>query len=151
MEDADDGFLLALHDADDPAFSFAIVAEPAHLDQHLVTVHGVADLRRRHKDVTLELALGARRQRAGLGDDEAVAIALQSQAALDQVMVGGGGGKAPALLADGDELAAAGHLAEKLLEVTTVAAFEAEVMDKLLEAGHVLGLFGNVMEDLLFR
>ena len=55
----------------------------------------------------------------------------------------------PALLADGDELALAGELAQELLEMAAVAAFDAEVVDQLLEAGHVFGLAGDVMEDLL--
>ncbi|HEY7405540.1 MAG TPA: hypothetical protein VIB39_18585 [Candidatus Angelobacter sp.] len=43
-----------------------------------------------------------------------------------------------------------GHFTEELLEVAAVAAFETQIMDELLEAGNVLGLFGDVMEDLLF-
>ncbi len=62
MEDADDGFLFALHYADDPAFSFAVMPQATHLNQNLVTMHGVADFRRRNKDVALELALGAGRK-----------------------------------------------------------------------------------------
>ena len=78
VEDADDGFLFALHYADDPAFSFAVMPEAAHFHQHLVAMHGVADFWRRNKDVALELALGASRERAGFGDDEAVAIAMHA-------------------------------------------------------------------------
>src|SRR6266849_7509859 len=47
------GVLLALHHADDPSLGFAVMPEPAHLHQHLVAVHGVADLGRRNKDVAL--------------------------------------------------------------------------------------------------
>src|ERR1051326_3472403 len=47
VEDADHGFLLALHDADDLAFGAAVVADAAEFDQHLVAMHGVADLGRR--------------------------------------------------------------------------------------------------------
>jgi hypothetical protein len=36
------------------------------------------------------------------------------------------------------------------LQGAAVFALEAHVMDELLEAGHVLGLPGDVMEDLLF-
>ncbi|HET9283143.1 MAG TPA: hypothetical protein VFR24_14380 [Candidatus Angelobacter sp.] len=43
-----------------------------------------------------------------------------------------------------------GHLAEKLLEMAAVAAFDAEIVDELLETSDVLGLAGDVMEDLLF-
>src|SRR5579864_1495159 len=78
VEDADDGFLFALHYADDPAFSFAVMPEAAHFDQNLVAMHGVADLRRRDKDIALELALGAGWQGAGFGDDEAVAVAMHT-------------------------------------------------------------------------
>src|SRR5579864_3325102 len=62
VEDAHDGLLLALHHTDDPAFSAAVMPEAAHFDQNLVAMHGVANFRRRDKDVTLELALSARRE-----------------------------------------------------------------------------------------
>ncbi len=39
---------------------------------------------------------------------------------------------------------------KKLLQGAAVLALEAHVMDELFEAGHVLGLFGDVMENLLF-
>src|ERR1051325_9834101 len=78
VEDADHGFLLALHHADDPAFSLAVVAETAHFHQYLVAVHGIADIRRWNKYVTLQLALGTGRQRAGFGDDEAIAVAMHT-------------------------------------------------------------------------
>ena len=78
VEDADDGLLFALHYADDPAFSFTVMPEAAHFHQHLVAVHGVADFWRRNKDVTLQLALGAGREGAGFGDDEAVAVAMHT-------------------------------------------------------------------------
>src|SRR5579859_898710 len=96
VEDADHGFLLALHDAEGLAFSPAVVADAAHFNQHLVTVHGVSDLGRRDEDVALELALGARRERAGFGDDEAVAVAVHAEAADDQILIGRGGREASA-------------------------------------------------------
>src|SRR5689334_7797678 len=151
VEDADDGFLFALHHADDPAFSFAVIAETTHLHQYLVAVHGVADFRRRDKDIALQLALDTRRQGAGFGDDEAIAVAMHTEAAYDEVLIAGGGRKAPALLANGDELAAAGELAQELLQAAAVTAFESQIMDKLFEARHMFGLLGDVMEDLLFR
>src|SRR5262249_40666052 len=150
VEDTDHGFLLALHNADDPAFGPAIVADAAHLYQNLVAVHGVADFWRRNKDIALQLALGPRRQGTGLRDDEAVAVTMHAQPADDQVLVGGGGRQAPALFADSDELAAVGHLTEKVLQLSAVAAFEAEIVNELLKAGDVLRLLGDVMEDLLF-
>src|SRR5262249_27275751 len=101
-------------------------------------------------DGAVELALGAGGQPAGLGYDEAVAVAVHAQAANDQVLVGRRSGQAPALLANGDELAPVGHFAEKALQVAAVTAFDAQVVDELLEAGNVLGLAGDVMEDLLF-
>src|SRR5215472_880986 len=149
MEDSNHSFLFAFNHADDAAFGAAVVAYAAHLHQHLITVHGAADLGRRDKDVTLELALCARGQRARLRDDEAVAIAMHAQTTDDQILIGSGGRKSPALFADGNELAAVGHLAEKLLQMAAIAAFESEIVDELLEARDVLGLFGDVREDLL--
>src|SRR5579864_3373089 len=78
MKDSDDGFLLALHYADDSAFSFAVMPEAAHLDQNLVAMHGVANLWRRNKDISLELALGAGREGAGFAADEAVAVTMNT-------------------------------------------------------------------------
>ncbi len=78
VEDADHGFLFALHYADDPAFSLAVMPEAAHFHQHLVTMHGVADNWRRNKDVALQLALDARREGAGFGDDKAKAVAMHT-------------------------------------------------------------------------
>src|SRR5207302_4674542 len=103
----------------------------------------------RNKDVALQLALGPRREGAGFGDDEAVAIAMHAQPADDQVLVGSGSGQSPAFFTDGDELAPAGQFTKKLLQAAAVAALEPQVMDQLFEAGHVLGLSGNVMQDLL--
>src|SRR4051812_26036625 len=37
-----------------------------------------------------------------------------------------------------------------MLQLPAVTAFEPQIMDQLLEPGHVLGLPGYVMEDLLF-
>src|SRR5215831_2290742 len=78
VEDADHGFLFALHHADDPAFSATVMPEATQFYQHLVAMHGVADLWRRNKYVALELALGAGGKRAGFGDDEAEAIAVHT-------------------------------------------------------------------------
>ncbi len=114
VEDSDHGFLLTLHHANDPAFSLAIVPDSAHLHQHLVTVHGVANFGRRNKEVALQLALGAGGKRTGFGDDEAIAVTMHAQPSDDQVLVGGGGRQAPALFANGDELAPARHLAQEL-------------------------------------
>src|SRR5262249_47632489 len=102
VENANHGFLLALHHANDLAFSPAVVADAAHFHQHLVTVHGVADFRRRDKDIALQFALGAGGQGTGLGDDEAVAVAMHAKAADYQILIGGGGRQTPALFADGD-------------------------------------------------
>ncbi|HEX3103439.1 MAG TPA: hypothetical protein VHQ22_03255 [Terriglobales bacterium] len=78
VEDANDGFLFALHHADDPAFSFAVMPEATHLDQHLITVHCVADFRGRNKNVALQLALSPRREGAGFGDDKAIAVTMHT-------------------------------------------------------------------------
>ena len=75
---------------------------------------------------------------------------MHAQAANDEVLVAGGGRQAPALFANGDELAPAREVAEELLQGAAVFALESHVMDELLEARHVLRLPGNVMEDLLF-
>ena len=86
MEDADHAFLLAFCDAEDAAFPFAVGADAAEFHQHLVTVHGIADFRRWNKDVSEELAAGARRERFGFGGDEAVAVAVHVQLADDEVL-----------------------------------------------------------------
>src|SRR6478672_13009130 len=51
VEDADDGLLLALHDADDAAFSLAVMPEEAHFHQNLIAVHGIADIGRQNEYV----------------------------------------------------------------------------------------------------
>lgn len=149
MEDADDAFLLTFGDAEDAAFTFAVGTDAAEFDQHLVTVHGVADFRRRNKDVTEELAAGAWRERVGFGRDEAVAIAVHVEAADDEVLRRGGGRESPALLADGDQFLLAGEVAQKLLDGPAVFAADAEVVQDLLVAGNVARLLGDVAEKFV--
>ena len=149
MEDADDAFLLAFSDAEDAAFTFAVGADAAEFDQHLVTVHGVADFRRRNKDVSEELAAGARRERVGFRGDEAVAVAMHVEAADDEVLRRGGGRESPALFADGDEFLLAGKVAQELLDGAAVFAADAEVVEDLLVAGDVARLLGDVAEDFV--
>src|SRR5205807_4748405 len=63
MEGADHGLMLALCNTKYAALCTSIRTDCSQFHQHAVTMHGVADLRRRNKDVTLKLALGAYGQR----------------------------------------------------------------------------------------
>src|SRR6185437_8212377 len=123
--------LLAFGDAEDAAFPFAVGTDAAEFHQNLVTVHGVADFRRRNEDVSEELAAGPRRERFGFGRDEAVAVAVHVQLADDEILRGRGGREAPALLANGDEFLLASEVAQKLLDGAAVFAADAEVVEDL--------------------
>ena len=149
MEDADDAFLLTLSDAEDAAFTFAVGTDATEFDQHLVTVHGVANFRRRNEDITEELATSARRERIGFGLDEAVAVAVHVQAADDYVLRGRGGRESPALFANGHELLLAGEVTQKLFDRAPVFASDAEVVEDLFVAGDVARLLGDVTEDFV--
>ena len=55
------------------------------LDQHLIAMHRRADGRRRNEDVA-----GDRQALSGIGDDEAVAVAMHGEPAGDEVLASSG-------------------------------------------------------------
>jgi hypothetical protein len=77
-------------------------------------------------------------------------ITMGMKAAHHQVVGGGAGGQAPALLANGNQLAAARHLLQQLLKFTPRSAFQPQIVDKLFESSRMLGLLADVTEYLLF-
>ena len=98
----------------------------------------------------MQLALGAGGQGIGIRRDKAVAIAMGMEPSHDQVLRRSAGRQAPTFLANGHQLAAAGHLLQKRLQVTPRSALQTQVVNELFEARHMLGLLGDVPEDLLF-
>src|SRR5215471_19324864 len=92
--------MLALGNTQDAAFCPAVGADRAEFHQHFISMHGIADVWRWHKDVALQLAFGAGWQRVGIRGDKAVAIAMHLQAAHNQVLAGGGSGQTPTVLAN---------------------------------------------------
>src|SRR6267154_3160114 len=81
VKKADYGLLFALHDADDPSFSPAIVAKADQFDQHLVAVHGIADGGWGYKDIAIQFAADLSGQGIRFGDDKTKAIAMHTQTA----------------------------------------------------------------------
>src|SRR5947207_15259818 len=115
MEGADHGLMLALCNTKYAAFGTSVRTDCSQFHQHAVTMHGVADLRWRNKDVTLQLALCTYRQRIRIRGNEPIAIAVHVQPSGGQVLAGGGSRQRPALLADGNQLAAPRHGLQKLV------------------------------------
>src|SRR5215470_9061600 len=112
-------------------------------------MHGIADIRRGNKDVALELAFGAGREGIRIRGHKAIAVTMHVQPSSNQVLAGRGSGQAPAVLADPDQLALAGHLLQEGFQRPSLPAFEREVMDQLLEASRVFWLFADVAKYLL--
>ncbi len=85
MKGADDRGIAAAEHAQDAAFGAAVFLLAAEFDQHLVAVHGRADGLRVDVDVAADRAA-----LSGVGNDEAVAVAVHGQASGDEVLVSGG-------------------------------------------------------------
>ena len=137
----------AMDGANDASFGAAVGADVGDVDQHEVSVHGVADEVRGNEDVPGELGLEGRAQRLGVGNDEAEAVAVHGEASSDEILVGGGLREGVAVGVDGDECAAGDELLQMLIEFAAFLAVQAEFADELLESGLALGLAGDVFED----
>ena len=83
VKNADDGGIATLEDAGDAAETAAIGAGRSKFHEDLVALHGAVDFVGRDEDVFL--FTGAL---AGVGADEAVAIAVEVHAAGDEIVAG---------------------------------------------------------------
>ena len=145
MKDADDGGVAALKDADDAAHAAAVGFGRLHFDEHLVALHGAVDLVGRNKNI---FATG---RLAGVGTDEAVAVAMEVEAAGGEVVAGAdGSGNAPVLAIELDEGAAGGQAGELLEEQAALhSAAQRELADQLLVAGFLAGGAGDPRKEFL--
>ena len=84
----------------------------------------------------------------GVGDDEAVAVAMHSQAAGDQVLASGGVlGQGVAISTSLDKAAALYQRLQEIGELLPLAAAQAHLADKLLESGRAVRLAFEVAQD----
>ena len=143
MEGADDGGIAAAEHAQDAAFGAAVVLLAAQLDQHLVAVHGRADGLRVDEDVAADRAA-----LAGVGNDEAVAVAMHGQASGDEVLTGGGVlGESVAVAAGLDQASAFDQRLQAFGELLALVAAQAHLADELLESGRAVRLAFDVAQD----
>ncbi len=106
-------------------------------------MHGRADGRRRDKHVAFD-----GRPLIGIGDDEAVAVAVHGQAAGDEVLTGGGVlGQSVAVAAGFDELGTLHQGAQTLGELVSLLPAESHLTDKLFVARRMVGLALDVLEN----
>jgi hypothetical protein len=145
MEDPPDGGMRALHDAENMTFGAAI-AQGAELDQHLVALHGVANLGRGDKYVSLKLAAHG----FVVWAHKAVAVAVHYQAPDDEVAIDGFGGQRIAAALGLDEASAANQLFKQIVEAAAFSTAQAHFANELLVSGGVAGLSRDVLEDLSF-
>jgi hypothetical protein len=143
MEDAHDGGVGAVDDAQDAAFGSPVAAHVAHFDQYAVAVHGGADSAGIDEDVAIEPLA----QFLAFGGDEAVTVAVHAQAAGDQVAGGGGGGQGIEIIFRLQQLPARDQVVQVLGEEAAVVAAQAEFVDELLEAGRAARLAADLGED----
>jgi hypothetical protein len=136
----------AIDQAKDAAFSSAIGAYGADLNQHTVAMHGVADERWRYENVTGQV-FEAGAQRFGVGQDEAVAVAMHTEAPDDRVFSVRGGGQGVAVRVDPEQAASGDQAIETIVQFTALLAVDAEFADELLEAGGSLGLLLNFLQN----
>ena len=90
MKNPDDGRMRAHHRSHDAAFGAAIRTCGDDVDQHAVTVHGIADRMRRDEDISYQARLKRSTQRACVRNDKAEAVAVHGEASDDQILVGCG-------------------------------------------------------------
>src|SRR5271165_2580581 len=143
MERADDAGIAAAQHAQDAAFGAAVFLLAAKFHQDLVAVHGRADGLRVDEDVA-----GDGAALAGVGDDEAVAVAVHRQASGDEVLAGGGVlGEGVAVTGGFDQAAGFDQRLQALGELLPLAAPQAHLADELLESGRAVGLAFDVAQD----
>ncbi|SPE19890.1 hypothetical protein SBA5_250120 [Candidatus Sulfotelmatomonas gaucii] len=133
---ADDGGVAALEDTNDAALHTTVGLGRVALHKHLVALHGGGDFVGRDEDVFVAgWLLGG--SGPAIGADKAVAIAMQIEAAGDEVVARSSrAGKAPLLAIDLDKLSAggdAGQLLEK--QAALAAASEPKLANQLLVTG----------------
>ena len=129
--------------AQDAAFGAAVVVLATKLDQHLVAVHGRADGLRVDEDVAADRAA-----LPGIGDDEAVAVAMHGQASGDQVLLSGGVLREGIAIASGfDQAPAVDQRLQALGELLALAASQGHLADELLESRRAVRLAFDVAQD----
>lgn len=149
---ADDGRMRAADNAHNTAFGAAgagVAAEAVDLGDDVITVHGVFDGIARNEDVAIHIG------ESNIGNDEAVAILMENEAALDFIAGGGfllddflgrgsGGGiasraaKKEAAVGKFLDEAASLEFGEHLEEEAAVAFFHMEGAGEVLEGNGVI-------------
>jgi hypothetical protein len=132
----------------DVAFGAAVGTKGCDLDQDAIAVHGRADEGRRDEDIAGKARLQIGIEGIRFGDDETVAIAMHAEASDEHVLARGGLGNGVPVAIDLAKLALADEGVQPIIEFPASFTLYAEFADKLLEAGRLLGLAGDVAEDL---
>ncbi len=160
MKDTDHGRIATGENAQDAALGSAIVTRSAACEtgahrgprdvalrcefhQHLIAVHGRTDGRRRNEDVAVD-----RRPLAGVGDDEAVAVAVHDEAARNQVLTGRGMfGQGVAVATGFDQASALDQRLQALGKLLALFAAQTHLADELLVSGGVVRLTFEVPQN----
>ena len=147
VESSNDGRVSPAHRPDNTSFGPAVGTDGANLNQHAVAVHGGTDKRRWDENIPGKARFQGFIECAGIGDDEAEAIAMHAEASFQHILSGGGVGKGVAVRIHAQELAA-GHQAFELPgELGTGLAPQAQFAHQLLEARGLSGLALDFFDD----
>ena len=143
MECSDHGRIAAREHAQDASLGAAIVALAAQFHQHLVAVHGRSDC---WGGMKMSPADGT--ALVGIGDHEAIAIAMHGQAAGDQVLACGGVFREGIAIASGlDQPGALHQRLQAFGELLPLLAAQIHLADQLLVARGLVGLAFNMPQD----
>jgi hypothetical protein len=145
VERPDHSGVAAFDDAGDAAEAAAVGAGRSEFHQYLVALHGAVDLAGRDKDIVLTTGLASK------GTHKAVAVAVQVEAAGEEVVARagcGGARDAPHFPIELDEFAASGEAGQLFEQQAPLApAAQAEFPDQLLEPGFGAGGAGDARDQ----
>ncbi len=138
---ADYGAVSALENFEDLAFGAAVAADPSHASKDAVAVHSLGRAVGGDEEVAGEAGDGR------LGDDEAIAIAMDTQLPGDELGAGTGGKEVVTL--DFDEPATGEGLFERPFQRGPFDATAIEFLHQLLEGGAMVRLLGDIADEQL--
>ena len=143
MKGADHRGIAAAEHAQDAAFGAAVFLLATEFDQHLVAVHGRADGLRADEDVTAEGAA-----LPGIGDDEAITVAVHGQAPGDEILMGGSVlGEGVAVAPGFDQAPTFDQRLQSFGKLLPLVAAQGHLADQLLESGRTMRLAFDVAKD----
>jgi hypothetical protein len=141
----------ALHNAEDMSFAAKISARwiraLAQFDEHLITMHGLANFNRRNENISAETFANFFLRRS----HEPVAVAMHVETSDDEVAIGGLRRKRILVAPSEHEFAAHDKIGKLTLELSTIVSAEREFADELLVRGRSVRQAFDVAQQLRLR